>query len=257
MSVDVYEKIQNERKRLVEVKKYEEGLEAFNKLMDEYAESRDADLSRLSNTEQAAAYMRGQKIANAFSKDDVEINTQACIDEWNRRAEMETENVERIYSLDMKYAAYISIHPNPIFQNEVIAGETEGCPIYRNGIGLTDRQSGTSRQLIAPGQDPIRENISNLIWSLESDIIYFTSYGDTAGSAGVYGCNIFSGKVRLLSDGNLVELILDEPYVGWLKILNSCFVEGESGRHWYYAALSPDGKTEIRLTEPSLDVPKN
>ena len=184
-------------------------------------------------------------------------HAQANIDEWNKRADMETENAERIFSADMKYAVYISTHPNPIFRDEVIAGETEGCSIYRNGICLIDRQSGTSRQIVAPGQDPIKENIANLIWNLESNVIYFMSYGDTAGSADVYSCNIFTAKVDLLSGGNLVELILDEPYIGYLKILNSCFIEGQGGRYWYYAALSPDGKTEIRLTEPSMDIPKD
>ncbi len=232
-------------------------LDAYNKLMAEYDATREADLARLGDPSKAATWVHEQEIPNTFSKEIAKTNAHARIDEWHQWADMENENAERMYSLDMKYAAYISTHPNPIFQNEVITGETEGCSIYRNGIGLTDRQSGTSRQLVVPEQGPIRENISNLVWNLESDVIYFTSYGDTVGSAGVYGCNIFSGEVSLLSDGNLVELILDEPYVGWLKILNSCFIEGEGGCHWYYAALSPDGETEIRLSEPSLDIPEN
>ena len=182
---------------------------------------------------------------------------QAHIDEWNKRADIETENAERIFSADMKYVVYISTHPNPFFRDEVIAGETEGCSIYRNGIRLIDRQSGTSRQIVAPGQDPIKENIVNLIWNLESDVVYFTSYGDTAGSSEIFSYSLATRRVACLSSGNLVGLILDEPYIGYLKILNSCFIEGQGGRYWYYAALSPDGKTEIRLTEPSMNIPED
>lgn len=40
-------------------------------------------------------------------------------------------------------------------------------------------------------------------------------------------------------------------------IMKSCFVENEGGRHWYLAAISPDGKTEIKLSEPTLDMPED
>ncbi len=198
-----------------------------------------------------------QEIPNTFSTEVAKTDAQANIDEWNKRADIETENAERIFSVDMKYVAYISTHPNPVFRDEVIAGETEGCSIYRNGIRLIDRQSGASRQIVAPGQDPIKENIVNLIWNLESDVIYFTSYGDTAGSSEIFSYSLATRRVACLSSGNLVGLILDEPYIGYLKILNSCFIEGQGGRYWYYAALSPDGKTEIRLTEPSMNIPED
>ena len=239
---DLPEKIREAVDRQEQFDAYKNAHNKFIAEMDEY---------------RATTWAREQEIPNAFSKEVAKTDAQANIDEWNKRADMETENAERIFSADMKYVVYISTHPNPIFQDEVIAGETEGCAIYRNGIRLIDRQSGTSRQIVAPGQDPVKENIINLIWNLESDVIYFTSYGDTTGSAGVYSCNIFTGKVDQLSDGNLVELILDEPYIGYLKILNSCFIEGRGGCHWYYAALSPDGKTEIRLTEPSMNIPED
>lgn len=39
--------------------------------------------------------------------------------------------------------------------------------------------------------------------------------------------------------------------------MKSCFVEGKGGRYWYLAAISPDGKTEIKLSEPSLDMPED
>ena len=98
---------------------------------------------------------------------------------------------------------------------------------------------------------------SNIEWNLESNAIYFTCINGTIGSYEVYRCDIRTGKITLISDGSLCGLILDGPHIGFIKVMKSCFVEGKGGRHWYLAAISPDGKTEIKLSEPSLDMPED
>lgn len=184
---------------------------------------------------------------------------QTTVDTLNEQAAKDNENAERFFSPDMRYAAFVSHALDPYLRDQLMTGESlseEEYP-FIDGICLTDRNSGSTYTLVEPGQKDVCEHIGNLVWNLESDVIYFTSYGDTAGSSGVYSYSLATRKVAFLSGGGVVGLILDEPHIGWLKILNSCFFEGKGGRYWYYAALSPDGKTEIRLTEPSMDIPED
>ena len=100
------------------------------------------------------------------------------------------------------------------------------------------------------------EYISNIEWNLESNAIYFTSNNGTIGSCEVYRCDIRTEKITLISDRSLCGLILDAPHIGFIKVMKSCFVEGKGGRYWYLAAISPNGETEIKLSEPSLDMPE-
>lgn len=183
---------------------------------------------------------------------------EALIAELNEVAKAENENAERFFSPDMKYAAYISKSLDPFIERSIINGTyiADG-PQYINGIDLIELTTGQVRQLVRPNQEMTREYISNIEWNLESNAIYFTSNNGTIGSYEVYRCDIRTGKITLISDGSLCGLILDAPHIGFIKVMKSCFVEGKGGRHWYLAAISPDGKTEIKLSEPSLDMPED
>lgn len=195
----------------------------------------------------------------SYKRDIGEFDAQTTIDALNERAAKENENAERYFSPDMRYAAFISCALDPYLREQIMAGKglsKEEYP-FINGICLTDLDSSSTYMIVEPGQKVVREHICKLVWNLESDVIYFTSYGDTAGSSGVYSYSLATRKVVNLSDGGVIGLILDEPHIGWLKILNSCFIGDQPGRYWYYAALSPDGETEIRLTEPSINIPED
>lgn len=183
---------------------------------------------------------------------------EALIAELNEVAKAENENAERFFSPDMKYAAYISESLDPFIERSVINGNyiADG-PQYINGIDLIELTTGQARQLVRPNQEMTGEYISNIEWNLESNAIYFTCNNGTIGSYEVYRCDIRTGKITLISDGSLCGLILDAPHIGFIKVMKSCFVEGKGGRHWYLAAISPDGKTEIKLSEPSLDMPED
>ena len=182
---------------------------------------------------------------------------EALIAELNEVAKAENENAERFFSPDMKYAAYISRSLDPFVERSIINGAyiTDG-PQYINGINLIELTTGHDRQLVCPNQEMTGEYISSIEWNLESNVIYFTSNNGTIGSYEVYRCDIRTGKISLISDGSLCGLILDAPHIGFIKVMKSCFIEGKGGRHWYLAAISPDGKTEIKLSEPSLDMPE-
>lgn len=182
---------------------------------------------------------------------------EALIAELNEVAKAENENAERFFSPDMKYAAYISESLDPFIEKSIINGNyiADG-PQYINGIDLIELTTGQARQLVRPNQEMTGEYISNIEWNLESNAIYFTCNNGTIGSCEVYRCDIRTGKITLISDGSLCGLILDAPHIGFIKVMKSCFVEGKGGRHWYLAAISPDGKTEIKLSEPSLDMPE-
>ena len=183
---------------------------------------------------------------------------EALIAELNEVAKAENENAERFFSPDMKYAAYISESLDPFIERSIINGTyiADG-PQYINGIDLIELTTEQVHQLVRPNQEMTGEYISNIEWNLESNAIYFTSNNGTIGSCEVYRCDIRTGKITLISDGSLCGLILDAPHIGFIKVMKSCFVEGKGGRHWYLAAISPDGKTEIKLSEPSLDMPED
>ncbi len=167
---------------------------------------------------------------------------------------LKNQQTERIYSPDGRYAVYITVALDPYVREQILAGKNmhEGLFINGlNGIELTD--NGTERVLIAPGCGGANNYIENPIWSFNSESVFFSS-GDTfMPSWAVYRYDVASGELMHLSDGNLIELIADEPYAGYLKVCKSCFVDGETGWHWYYAAISPNGEKEVQLTEPSLD----
>ena len=177
--------------------------------------------------------------------------------ELNEVAKAENENAERFFSPDMKYAAYISESLDPFIERSIINGNyiADG-PQYINGIDLIELTTGQARQLVRPNQEMTGEYISNIEWNLESNAIYFTSNNGTIGSCEVYRCDIRTEKITLISDGSLCGLILDAPHIGFIKVMKSCFVEGKGGRYWYLAAISPNGETEIKLSEPSLDMPE-
>ncbi len=237
----------------------QELLDAYNQRVAMLNARQASDLTRLSDPERAAAYMCEQSISNTCSQEIVEIEAQSQINILNERAAKETEEAERYFSSDMRYAAFISYALDPYVRDQIMAGKgfSEEENPFIDGICLTDRNSDSTSTLVKPGQKDIHEHICNLVWNLESDVIYFTSYGDTAGSSEIFSYSLATRKIACLSGGNLIDLILDEPHIGWLKILNSCFIGDLPGRHWYYAALSPDGKTEIRLTEPSMNIPED
>lgn len=176
------------------------------------------------------------------------------IAELNAQAEVDNENAERFFSPDMNYAAYISKALDPYVKKEIIHGTyTKEEPQYINGIDLIDQQTGQVKQLVIPGSKDIGDYITNLEWSLESDAVFFTCGSISVSSYGVYRCDVPSGEITCLSDGIFQGLILDSPHIGFLKVTKSCFIDGEGGRHWYEAAISPDGKTEVQLTEPSIN----
>lgn len=179
---------------------------------------------------------------------------QPVLDDLMERAMLESEDAERFFSPDSRYAVHIIKSIDPYTYEMILAEESIAeANHFVDGICLIDLNTNSDRTLVEPGQEGIHEHIGNIVWSLDSDCVYFTGFGDTAGCSEVFRCDIKTGTVESLSSGGVVELILDDPYVGYLKILDTCFVEDEGGRHWYFAALSPDGKRKIQLTEPSLN----
>ena len=70
--------------------------------------------------------------------------------------------------------------------------------------------------------------ITNLAWSLDSDMIYFTNGDQVISSYGVYAYDLNTHSIVTIASG----------------ILNK-------------AAISPDGETKIKLSEPSLNMPED
>lgn len=173
----------------------------------------------------------------------------------NAEIELNNESAERVFSPDNKYAVYVTAALDPYAREQILAGREVSDGLFIYGITLIDIvENNTPRILVEPGSGVANDYIRNIIWNLDSDAIFFSSGDAFASSWNVYRCDIENGHVGILSDGNLVEMLTDEPYECYLKVLKSCFVEGKEGRHWYYSAISPDGNTEVRLTEPSLDI---
>lgn len=179
---------------------------------------------------------------------------QPVLDELIDQTMSESEDAERFFSPDSRYAVHVVKSIDPYTYEMILAEESIAeTNHFVDGIRLIDLNTNSDRTLVEPGQEGIHEHIGNIVWNLESDCIYFTGISDTAGCSEVFRCDIKTGSIESLASGGVVELILDDPYVGYLKILDTCFVEDEGGRHWYFAALSPDGKRKIQLTEPTLN----
>ena len=227
-------------------------------LNDSIQTKKQAEMNAAIEAQQALLLQSVIPDTTGTARFSVKISPEALIAELNEVAKAENENAERFFSPDMKYAAYISKSLDPFIERSIINGTyiADG-PQYINGIDLIELTTGQVRQLVRPNQEMTGEYISNIEWNLESNAIYFTSNNGTIGSYEVYRCDIRTGKITLISDGSLCGLILDAPHIGFIKVMKSCFVEGKGGRHWYLAAISPDGKTEIKLSEPSLDMPED
>lgn len=192
----------------------------------------------------------------SYKRDIGEFDAQTTINALNERAAKENENAERFFSPDSRYAVHVVKSIDPYTYEMILAEESIAeTNHFVDGIRLIDLNTNSDRTLVEPGQEGIHEHIGNIVWSLESDCIYFTGISDTAGCSEVFRCDIETGSIESLASGGVIELILDDPYVGYLKILDTCFVKDEGGRHWYLAAVSPDGKTRIKLSKPSLNIP--
>ena len=164
-------------------------------------------------------------------------------------------NAERFFSPDGRCAVYITVALDPYVREQILAGKDVRDGRFINGLNGVDLTGdGTERVLIIPGSGAAKDYIGTLLWSLDSESVFFSSGDAFMPSWGVYRYDFASGEISIVSGGYLIEMITDEPYAGYLKVCKSCFVDGETGRHWYYAAISPDGEKEAQLTEPSLEL---
>lgn len=165
-----------------------------------------------------------------------------------------TRVAPRLYSPDMHYAASISYIINPDIEAGIKAGyyNLEGECRFKSGIALQDCTTGQITKLY----DEVCQNglnIEQLAWGLNSDVLYFTNGNETASSYGVYEYNLNSRKTESIASGFLNRVIPTGEYKGYLEIITGYYAQ-QGGHYWYKAALSPDQKTKIQLSEPTMDI---
>lgn len=90
----------------------------------------------------------------------------------------------------------------------------------------------------------------------DSNTLYYDNGHSSGPSWGVYGFDIAHNEVAMIGSGYLQRVIKDGELKGYIEIITSYYAK-EGGCYWYKAAISPDGKTEIKLSEPSLDMPED
>lgn len=170
------------------------------------------------------------------------------------------KTAKRISAPNGKYKAFISSDISIDILEQILRGRTnlEGENIYLNGLCLITGDSIKSLYY------PLREQstwklgdlIINLAWSLDSDIIYFTNGDQVISSYGVYAYDLNTHSIVAIASGILNRVIPDGEYKGYLEVTTSYYAK-EGGCYWYKAAISPDGKAEIKLSEPSLSMPED
>lgn len=161
-----------------------------------------------------------------------------------------------LHSYDGRYTAQLicTIHPN--IEALVAKGITnfEGETRFKYGVRLYDKQTDTTLDLF----NTLYQNgdqIDVIHWGLDSNTLYYDNGHSSGPSWGVYGYDIAHNEIVHIGGGFLQQIIKDGDFKGYIEIITSYIAEG-GGRYWYKAAISPDGKKEIRLTEPSMDFPE-
>jgi len=170
------------------------------------------------------------------------------------------KTAKRISAPNGKYKAFISSDISIDILEQILRGRSnlEGENIYLNGLCLMTGDS--IKSLYYPLSDQstwkLGSCITNLAWSLDSDIIYFTNGDQVISSYGVYAYDLNTQSIVAIASGILNRVIPDGEYRGYLEVTTSYYAK-EGGCYWYKAAISPDGETEIKLSEPSLDMPED
>ena len=170
------------------------------------------------------------------------------------------KTAKRISAPNGKYKAFISSDISIDILEQILRGRSnlEGENISLNGLCLMTGDS--IKSLYYPLSDQstwkLGSCITNLAWSLDSDIIYFTNGDQVISSYGVYAYDLNTQSIVAIASGILNRVIPDGEYRGYLEVTTSYYAK-EGGCYWYKAAISPDGETEIKLSEPSLDMPED
>ena len=228
------------------------------------------------------AYYAGLNNRKILSDNDIWQNYQACIDDYmslittqedpakphiisiiNKLRSNErilNKTAKRITAPNGKYKAFISSDISIDILEQILRGRSnlEGENIYLNGLCLMTGDSIKSLYFPLRDQSTWRlgDHITNLAWSLDSDIIYFTNGDQVISSYGVYAYDLKTHSIDSITSGILNRVIPDEKYRGYLEVTTSYYAK-EGGCYWYKVAISPNGKTEIKLSEPSLDILKD
>lgn len=71
-----------------------------------------------------------------------------------------------------------------------------------------------------------------------------------------YAYDLNTHSIVAIASGILNRVIPDGEYRGYLEVTTSYYAK-EGGCYWYKAAISPDGETKIKLSEPSLNMPED
>ena len=170
------------------------------------------------------------------------------------------KTAKRISAPNGKYKAFISSDISIDILEQILRGRSnlEGENIYLNGLCLMTGDS--IKSLYYPLSDQstwkLGSCITNLAWSLDSDIIYFTNGDQVISSYGVYAYDLNTHSIVAIASGILNRVIPDGEYRGYLEVTTSYYAK-EGGCYWYKAAISPDGETKIKLSEPSLNMPED
>lgn len=181
------------------------------------------------------------------------------INKLRKEERLLNKNATRISSPNGRYQAYITSDISTDILNEIILGNSiESEFIYHNGLCLIENDS--IKSLYYPNRQrlhyKLRECITNIAWGLDSDILYFTNGGgEGMANYSVYACSIKTKAITEIAPGYLNRVIPDGEYKGYIEVYKPSYMQ-ESRWCWYKAAISPDEKNEIKLSEPTIDFPR-
>jgi TonB family protein len=122
-------------------------------------------------------------------------------------------------------------------------------------IKLITNETGAVKVVVPFRFDGVPEKsmqgFDNITWTLESDGFYFTTRAWAVADA-IHYYNISSGRTHYVSHGLGIEGVFSEgEYKGYIAT-SQTKIEAGQGRIAYRVAISPDGKTTIRLTDENL-----
>ncbi|MDH6356051.1 hypothetical protein M2132_002409 [Dysgonomonas sp. PH5-45] len=161
------------------------------------------------------------------------------------------EKIEYVSSPNYRWTAFVEWTSE---LDPYVVGESDYS--VQSQIKLINNETGAVKvavpfQFVGEPKKDMRE-FQEITWNLESNGFYFiTSAWVVAGAIHYYDIN--SGTTRYLSHGLGIERVISEgEYKGFIEALHTT-IEEDKGRVVYKVAISPDGKTTIRLPDKDVD----
>lgn len=195
-------------------------------------------------------------IFTSTEKSKPNVDNANVLQELQKEVEQFIAESAVLLSYDGRYTAQLicTIHPN--IETLVAKGITnfEGETRFKYGVRLCDKQTDTTLDLF----NTLYQNggqIDVIQWGLDSNTLYYDNGHSSGPSWGVYGYDIVHNEIIKIGSGFLQQIIKEGKFKGCIEVITSYYAK-EGGWYWYKAAISPDGKKEIRLTEPSMDFPE-